>query len=136
MRGTATPSFVYGLAGADTINGAGMTGRLSIVGGAGADKMTGGSGVNVYLYGAASDSTAAAADTISNFAVARDPLVGVNLGLQGQRHRAAVVFKTALKDFSATGDCGCVLHSSLCLSIPAALGGCIGLGKCRANCAD
>jgi len=64
---TATPTFVFGLAGNDTINGAGMTSNLWIAGGAGADVMTGGSGVNDYLYGAASDSTPSAPDIITNF---------------------------------------------------------------------
>jgi Ca2+-binding RTX toxin-like protein len=40
---TATPTFIYGLAGKDTINGTGMTGELWFAGGAGADKITGGS---------------------------------------------------------------------------------------------
>jgi Ca2+-binding RTX toxin-like protein len=69
---TATPTFVYGLAGKDTINGTGMTGELWFVGGKGADTMTGGSGVNDYLYGATSDSTAHKMDIIANFDVTKD----------------------------------------------------------------
>ena len=68
----ATPTFIFGLAGKDALNGTGMTGRLYFVGGAGADTMTGGSGVNDYLYGATSDSTASAMDIISNFNAATD----------------------------------------------------------------
>ncbi len=64
---TATPSFVFGQGGNDTINGTGMTSKLWIDGGAGADVMTGGSGANVYLYGAVSDSTPTSMDVITNF---------------------------------------------------------------------
>ncbi len=70
----ATPTFIYGLAGADTLNGSGMTGKLWFEGGAGADTMTGGSGANAYLYGATSESTVAAADTVTNFKVATDTI--------------------------------------------------------------
>jgi len=65
--GSGTPSFVYGLAGADTIDAAGMTGTVMIAGGAGADRMTGGSGLNDYMYGAAGESTVSAMDVIANF---------------------------------------------------------------------
>ncbi|OJY76943.1 MAG: hypothetical protein BGP12_05760 [Rhodospirillales bacterium 70-18] len=68
----ATPSFIYGLAGADRIDGTGMTGKLYLNGGAGADTLTGGSGANAYLYGATTDSTVAAMDTITNFHAATD----------------------------------------------------------------
>jgi Ca2+-binding RTX toxin-like protein len=81
---TATPSFIYGLAGADQLNATGMTSKLWIVGGAGADTMTGGSGVNDYLYGARSDSTGTAADVITNFHTAADviDLTGLGIALQ------------------------------------------------------
>jgi hypothetical protein len=69
---TAAPTFVYGLAGNDTINGAGMTGKLWIDGGAGADTMTGGSGANSYEYGAIGDSTASAMDIVTNFHASTD----------------------------------------------------------------
>ena len=71
---TATPTFVFGLAGNDPINGTGMTGKLWIDGGAGADTMTGGSGPNSFLYGAASDSTASAMDIIGSFHSATDTI--------------------------------------------------------------
>lgn len=64
--GPATPTFIYGLAGNDTINGTGMTAAMSITGGAGADKMTGGSGHNSYLF-AAGDSTPLSMDVVTNF---------------------------------------------------------------------
>ena len=76
----ATPTFIYGLAGNDTLNGTGMTGKLYFDGGAGADTMTGGSGVNDYLYGAAGDSTASAMDIITNFHVATDFIDLTGLG--------------------------------------------------------
>lgn len=79
--GTATPTFVYGLAGNDTLNGSGMTGKLFLDGGAGADQMTGGSGINRYLYGATSDSNASAMDTITNFAAAKDLIDFSGLGV-------------------------------------------------------
>jgi hypothetical protein len=68
----ATPTFIYGLAGNDTLNGTGMTGKLWFDGGAGADTMTGGSGPNTYLYNATSDSTASAMDVITNFSSSKD----------------------------------------------------------------
>jgi hypothetical protein len=77
---TATPTFVYGMAGNDTINGAGMTGRLLIDGGAGADTMTGGSGVNTYMYGATSNSVGSAMDVITNFSTSKDIIDLTGLG--------------------------------------------------------
>jgi hypothetical protein len=65
--GTAVPTFVYGMGGNDTLDGSGMTGKLWLVGGAGADVMAGGSGNNDYLYGAVSDSTGSTMDVITNF---------------------------------------------------------------------
>ena len=77
---SSAPSFIYDLGGADTVNGAGMTGKLWIEGGQGADRMTGGSGANTYLYGATSDSTAAAMDIVTNFHAAVDMLDFTGLG--------------------------------------------------------
>ena len=68
----AAPTFIYGLAGADSLNATGLTGKVWFDGGAGADTMTGGSGVNDYEYGAMSDSTATAMDIITNFRVGID----------------------------------------------------------------
>jgi hypothetical protein len=68
----ATPTFIYGLGGNDTLDGTGMTSKLWFVGGAGADTMTGGSGGNDYLYGAVGDSTASAMDIITNFHAVTD----------------------------------------------------------------
>jgi hypothetical protein len=78
--GTASPAFIYGLGGADKINGAGMTGSLWITGGAGADTMSGGSGANHYLYGAASDSTNTSTDVVTNFHPSMDVLDLTGLG--------------------------------------------------------
>ena len=78
--GPSTPSFIYDLGGSDTINGAGMTGNLWIVGGAGADTMTGGSGVNDYLFSSTNDSTAKAMDIITNFHASVDQLDFTGLG--------------------------------------------------------
>ena len=72
LAGT-TPTFIYGLGGADVIDGSGMTAALTVVGGAGADTMTGGAGANTYAYAAASESTASAMDVITNFG-ARDSI--------------------------------------------------------------
>lgn len=68
----AAPTFIYGLAGNDTLNGSGMTGKLWFDGGAGADIMIGGSGPNTFLYNAASDSAWAGMDSLYNFAANRD----------------------------------------------------------------
>jgi hypothetical protein len=78
--GTASPAFIYGLGGADKINGAGMTGSLWFVGGGGADTMSGGSGANHYLYGAASDSTNTSTDVITNFNHSMDVIDLTGLG--------------------------------------------------------
>ena len=78
---TATPTFIYGSGGNDTLNGSGMTGALLFAGGAGADTMTGGSGANHYLYGAISDSTASAMDVITNFHVGTDAIDLTGLGI-------------------------------------------------------
>ena len=50
-----TPTIVYGLNGNDTINAIGMTANVWFVGGPGADKMTGGNGVDTYLYAASGE---------------------------------------------------------------------------------
>src|ERR1051326_5621781 len=57
---------------ADAIVGTGMTGALYFDGGAGADTMTGGSGINRYEYGSTSDSTPSSTDVITNFNVSLD----------------------------------------------------------------
>jgi len=80
--GSTVPAFVFGLAGNDTINGSGVSGALSIDGGGGADTLTGGTGVNNYLYGAASDSTPAAMDVITNFNVASNIINLAGLGIK------------------------------------------------------
>ncbi len=77
----SAPTFIYGLGGNDTINGKGMTGKLYIDGGAGADTMTGGSGGNDYLYSAVSDSTRSAMDIITNFVTATDLIDLTGLGI-------------------------------------------------------
>ena len=77
---TAAPTFIYGIAGNDTLNGTGMTGKLYFDGGAGADTMTGGTGVNTYVYGAPSDSTASAMDIITNFAANKDVIDLTGIG--------------------------------------------------------
>ncbi|MBS0560815.1 MAG: NF038122 family metalloprotease [Proteobacteria bacterium] len=80
---TATPTFVYGLAGSDTLNGQGMTGPLLFAAGGGADTLTGGSGPNEYMYGAVTDSRGAAFDTITNFNVAMDTIDLTGIGASG-----------------------------------------------------
>jgi hypothetical protein len=77
---TGTPTFIFGLAGADQVNATGMTSKLWIVGGAGADSLTGGSGVNDYLYGAIGDSTGVAMDIVANFHAAADLIDLTGLG--------------------------------------------------------
>ncbi|MBS0644420.1 MAG: NF038122 family metalloprotease [Proteobacteria bacterium] len=96
--GTATPTFVYGLGGADSINASGMTGKVWLNGGGGADTMGGGSGVTTYLYGATSDSTAAAMDVISNFHTASDFIdltgLGTSLAYAGQLSSSTLAAKS------------------------------------------
>jgi len=77
----SAPVFIYGLAGNDTINGTGMTGTLFMDGGAGADTMTGGSGANIYEYGAVTDSTPSLMDVITNFNAAKDMINLTGLGI-------------------------------------------------------
>lgn len=69
-----TPAFINGLAGNDTLNGVGMASALWLKGGAGADRLTGGSGANTYQFDAAGDSTARAMDIITNFNASTDLL--------------------------------------------------------------
>jgi hypothetical protein len=84
---TTTPAFIYGLAGNDTLNGAGISADLFFAGGAGADMMTSGSGVDVFMYGARSDSNASAMDIISGFTASQDLIdlrgLGVTLNVAG-----------------------------------------------------
>ena len=76
----STPSFIYGRGANDTLDGSGMSGKLWFVGSGGADRMTGGSGVNDYLYAATSDSTASAMDIITNFHAGTDTIDLTGLG--------------------------------------------------------
>ncbi|WP_271143574.1 calcium-binding protein [Brevundimonas sp. NIBR10] len=59
-----------GSAGSDTL--AGDVGDDVLIGGGGADTLTGGAGADVFRYLAASDSTAAASDTITDFVAGID----------------------------------------------------------------
>jgi hypothetical protein len=69
----SAPSFIYGLAGNDTINGTGMTGTLYLDSGTGNDTMTGGGGMNVYEFGVGGPAvTGSTQDIITNFNVAVD----------------------------------------------------------------
>ena len=68
----SAPTFLYGLGGNDTLDASGLTGTVCFAGGAGADMMTGGTGVNIYAYGGAANSTASAMDIITNFNVTVD----------------------------------------------------------------
>ena len=72
----STPTIVYGLGGegGDTINATGMTANVWFVGGEGAETMTGGSGINTYLYADQSDSPLGGADEITNFHAGTDVL--------------------------------------------------------------
>jgi hypothetical protein len=76
----SAPSFLYGLGGNDTVNATGLTGKIWLAGGAGADIMTGGSGANAYEYSATSDSTVSAMDIITNFHSAIDVIDLTGLG--------------------------------------------------------
>jgi hypothetical protein len=69
---TSAPTFIYGLAGNDTVKGTGITGKITFDAGAGADTLTGGTGGNDYEFGAAADSTSTAMDIITNFNVKLD----------------------------------------------------------------
>jgi hypothetical protein len=91
-----TPTFVYGRSGADTISASGMTGPVWIAGGAGADTLTGGSGPNTYLYGAAAESTPAMFDTITNFHVALDRIDLSGIGLKALHFQASQFTGSAL----------------------------------------
>jgi Ca2+-binding RTX toxin-like protein len=62
---TPEPDIINGNGGNDIINALG--GNDTINGGAGADNLTGGAGNDVYVYSLATDSTPAAADTITDF---------------------------------------------------------------------
>jgi len=77
---SATWGFIYGLGGNDTINATGMTGKLFFMGGGGGDTMTGGSGVNTYVYGNGNESTATAMDVIKNFAANKDHIDITGIG--------------------------------------------------------
>lgn len=75
-----TPTFIYGLGGNDVIDAGGMAGPIWMAGGRGADRMTGGSGPNTYVYGATVESRPATFDVITNFSVARDKIDLTGLG--------------------------------------------------------
>ena len=77
---SATPTFVYGLGGADLINATGMTGPVWMAGGSGADTFTEGTGPTTYLYAATSESTPSSSDLIMNFNVALDRIDLTGIG--------------------------------------------------------
>jgi len=95
LGASATPAFIYGLGGNDTINGSAMTSSLWFAGGAGADTMTGGSGSDTYAYGAIGDSTASFMDVIKNFNAATDLIdltgLGTHLSYAGKFGRAGTL---------------------------------------------
>jgi hypothetical protein len=62
-----TPTIIYGLNGNDRIDATGMTADVWFIGGPGADTMTGGTGINSYIYAAQSESGSSSMDTITNF---------------------------------------------------------------------
>ncbi|HYC47443.1 MAG TPA: type I secretion C-terminal target domain-containing protein [Burkholderiales bacterium] len=91
LSGDGAVNAIAGLGGNDTINGrggddfiGGMDGDDVIEGGAGADTMTGGNGLDLFRFnaaGGASDSTAIAMDTLTDFQQGQDridlrPLLG------------------------------------------------------------
>ena len=78
---TSVPTFIYGTGGGDKISGAGMTGKLYFFASGKGDTMTGGSGGNMYEYGATTDSTSSAMDIITNFNAATDVLDFSGTGL-------------------------------------------------------
>jgi hypothetical protein len=77
---SATWAFIYGLGGGDKINATGMTGKLFFMGGGGGDTMTGGSGVNTYVYGNVNESTGSAMDIVTNFVANRDHIDLTGIG--------------------------------------------------------
>lgn len=78
----ATPTFVFGLDGADTIDATGLTGPVWIDAGArAAARLTGGSGDNRYLFGKPADSLRATPQTITNFNADRDTIDLTSLGI-------------------------------------------------------
>jgi hypothetical protein len=74
--GATTPTIVYGLNGKDTIDATGMTANVWFVGGPGPDTMTGGGGVDTYLYAAAGESKSGTGnfDTINGFVQGTDKI--------------------------------------------------------------
>ena len=84
-----TPTFIYGLAGNDTVNAAGMTGPVWITAGAGQDTLTGGSGVDTYLFGATAESTPTLPDIITNFNVSLDKIDLTGIGLTSLTFRSS-----------------------------------------------
>lgn len=76
----AAPTFVYDLSGADQISATGLTGRVFIEGGLGADTMTGGAGATTYLYALTTDSRAGGMDIVTNFHAATDLIDLTGLG--------------------------------------------------------
>ncbi len=77
---SASWAFIYGLGGGDKINATGMTGKLFFMGGGGGDTMTGGSGVNTYVYGNINESTVSAMDIITNFTANKDHIDITGIG--------------------------------------------------------
>jgi hypothetical protein len=74
----AAPAFIYPGSGAGvTLDATGVTAQADFFVGTGADTFIGGSGVNDYIFGAVTDSSA---DIIKNFVAARDLLDFTGLG--------------------------------------------------------
>jgi hypothetical protein len=71
-----TPTLVYGLNGKDKIDATGMTANVWFLGGPGADTMTGGSGVDAYVYATTGESKPGSGnfDTINNFVPGTDKI--------------------------------------------------------------
>ena len=85
-EGHGAAKLILGSSAADSLNGTigndvlvGNGGNDQIAGGAGADRLTGGSGSVTFTYKAATDSTFAASDTITDFAHGADKIDFTNI---------------------------------------------------------
>lgn len=73
-----------------------MTGNLWFVGGPGADTITGGSGVNSYLYGTVQESSPSSTDVITNFHVNVDRIDLTGIGGTALNFQAAQLVGTSI----------------------------------------
>lgn len=111
IAGNRAANQLLGLGGGDSISGLG--GADTIMGGRGSDTLAGGSGRDVFVYARANESTAAAADVISDFGLGADRIDLSGLSSGKLKYRGEAAFTGAGQVDVSASDGGVIVHVNL-----------------------